>query len=212
MENTMRNILILILFSVASCNTADKNLIGKMVTKNIPSEDFKIKKGRPLQSTKTISTDTRIGNFNLIERLYDTVWYQTEKDYDDGKLEVETEFVIFDNKSWVVEREMENGRMEKVDSDDYARLVWLTDVALSGETVDPVSKQTASRNAAIVKNWSRDEVEYEGYWLKDELNLYIVEADTPNEAKAALALIIANPNLSEFLDTEKYLLSTNIQK
>lgn len=114
MENTMRNILILILFSVASCNTADKNLIGKMVTKNIPSEDFKIKKGRPLQSTKTISTDTRIGNFNLIERLYDTVWYQTEKDYDDGKLEVETEFVIFDNKSWVVEREMENGRMEKL--------------------------------------------------------------------------------------------------
>lgn len=212
MENTMRNILILILFSVASCNTADKNLIGKMVTKNIPSEDFKIKKGRPLQSTKTISTDTRIGNFNLIERLYDTVWYQTEKDYDDGKLEVETEFVIFDNKSWVVEREMENGRMEKVDSDDYARLVWLTDVALSGETVDPVSKQTASRNAAIVKNWSRDEVEYEGYWLKDEFNLYIVEADTQNEAKAALALIIANPNLSDFLDTEKYLLSTNIQK
>ncbi len=208
----MRNILILILFSVASCNTADKNLIGKMVTKNIPSEDFKIKKGRPLQSTKTISTDTRIGNFNLIERLYDTVWYQTEKDYDDGKLEVETEFVIFDNKSWVVEREMENGRMEKVDSDDYARLVWLTDVALSGETVDPVSKQTASRNAAIVKNWSRDEVEYEGYWLKDEFNLYIVEADTQNEAKAALALIIANPNLSDFLDTEKYLLSTNIQK
>ena len=183
-----------------------------MVTKNIPSEDFKIKKGRPLQSTKTISTDTRIGNFNLIERLYDTVWYQTEKDYDDGKLEVETEFVIFDNKSWVVEREMENGRMEKVDSDDYARLVWLTDVALSGETVDPVSKQTASRNAAIVKNWSRDEVEYEGYWLKDEFNLYIVEADTQNEAKAALALIIANPNLSDFLDTEKYLLSTNIQK
>lgn len=171
----MRNILILILFSVASCNTADKNLIGKMVTKNIPSEDFKIKKGRPLQSTKTISTDTRIGNFNLIERLYDTVWYQTEKDYDDGKLEVETEFVIFDNKSWVVEREMENGRMEKVDSDDYARLVWLTDVALLGEVVDPVSKQTASRNAAIVKNWSRDEVEYEGYWLKDELNLYIVD-------------------------------------
>ena len=208
----MRNILILILFSVARCNTADKNLIGKMVTKNIPSEDFKIKKGRPLQSTKTISTDTRIGNFNLIERLYDTVWYQTEKDYDDGKLEVETEFVIFDNKSWVVEREMENGRMEKVDSDDYARLVWLTDVALSGETVDPVSKQTASRNAAIVKNWSRDEVEYEGYWLKDEFNLYIVEADTQNEAKAALALIIANPNLSDFLDTEKYLLSTNIQK
>lgn len=90
--------------------------------------------------------------------------------------------------------------------------MWLTDVALSGETVDPVSKQTASRNAAIVKNWSRDEVEYEGYWLKDELNLYIVEADTPNEAKAALALIIANPNLSDFLDTEKYLLSTNIQK
>lgn len=90
--------------------------------------------------------------------------------------------------------------------------MWLTDVALLGEVVDPVSKQTASRNAAIVKNWSRDEVEYEGYWLKDELNLYIVEADTPNEAKAALALIIANPNLSEFLDTEKYLLSTNIQK
>ena len=90
--------------------------------------------------------------------------------------------------------------------------MWLTDVALLGEVVDTVSKQTASRNAAIVKNWSRDEVEYEGYWLKDELNLYIVEAHTPNEAKAAIALIIANPNLSEFLDTEKYLLSTNIQK
>ena len=210
-EKLMKKIALLLLFSVVACSTTDNNLVGKMLTKNIPSTEFTILEGTPLSSLRATGLNSRVGDFNLIERLYDTVWYQTEKDYDDGKLEVETEFVIFDNKSWIVEREMENGRMEEVEADDYAKLTWITDVALTDETV--VDGKTASRNAAIAKNESIDELEleFEGYWLKDEHNLYIVEGDTLLEAQILLDAVIKNPTLAEYLDTEKYILSTNLQ-
>ena len=202
----------ILLFGVVACtttdeNSADKNSSGKMLTKNIPSEDKTVKEGRALDSKSLVTRAT--GDFNLIERLYDTVWFQTEEEFDDGKLETETEFVIFDDKSYIVEREMENGKMEKVEADDFAKLTFIKDVLIDGET-------SPKRNAVIAKNESTDdgelEMEYEGYWLVDAHNLYIVEGDTQAQAERLLKLVIAKPGAAEFLDTEKYLLSTNIQR
>ena len=208
MESIVKKILIILLFGVTACST-NNDLVGKILTENIPSDDKAIKEGTPLSSTRAMSPTAGTGDYDLIQRLYDTVWYQTEKEIDDGKLEVETEFVIFDDKSWIVEREMENGRMERVEADDFAKLTWIKDVLIDGET-------PPKRNAVIAKNTSVDdgelETEFEGYWLKDEYNLYIVEADTEGEAERLLKLVIAKPTLAEYTDTEKYLLSTNIQR
>ena len=123
----MKKIALLLLFSVTACSTTDNNLVGKMLTENIPSEEFTILEGIPLSSTRAMTPTTGTGDYDLIQRLYDTVWYQTEKEFDDGKLEVETEFVIFDDKSWIVEREMENGKMAKVEDDDFAKLTFIKD-------------------------------------------------------------------------------------
>jgi hypothetical protein len=206
----MKKILLILLFSVTACST-NKDLVGKMLTENIPSQDKAIKEGTPLNSTRTVTRAA--GDFNLIERLYDTVWFQTEKDYDDGKLEVETEFVIFDDKSWIVEREMENGRMERVEADDFAKLTWITDIPTKEEEA-AIDGKTVSRNAAIARNESIDdgelEMEYEGYWLEDENTLYIVEGDTSEQAERLLKAVIANPTAAEYLDTEKYTLSTTL--
>ena len=206
----MKKILLILLFSVTACST-NKDLVGKMLTENIPSQDKAIKEGTPLNSTRTVTRAA--GDFNLIERLYDTVWFQTEKDYDDGKLEVETEFVIFDDKSWIVEREMENGRMERVEADDFAKLTWITDIPTKEEE-EAIDGKTVSRNAAIARNESIDdgelEMEYEGYWLEDENTLYIVEGDTSEQAERLLKAVIANPTAAEYLDTEKYTLSTTL--
>ena len=208
----------ILLFGVVACTTTEENRVGKMLTENIPSDDKNVREGRALDSTKSVTRAEAEdpADFNLIERLYDTVWFQTEEEFDDGKLETETEFVIFDDKSYIVEREMEDGKMEKVEADDFAKLEWKTDVALAGETVDLTTKKTASRNAFVAKNTSIDdgelEMEYEGYWLVDAHNLYIVEGDTQAQAERLLKLVIAKPGAAEFLDTEKYLLSTNIQR
>ena len=201
----MKKILMILLFGVVACTTTDEK-VGKMLTKNIPSEDKTVKEGRALDSKSLVTRAT--GDFDLIERLYDTVWFQTETEEDDGKLETETEFVIFDDKSYIVEREMEDGKMEKVEADDFAKLTFIKDVEIaSGDT---------TRNAVIAKNESTDdgelEMEFEGYWLKDEYNLYIVEADDAVEAERLLKLVIASPTAAEYTDTEKYLLSTNIQR
>ena len=197
----------ILLFGVVACTTTEENRVGKMLTENIPSDDKTVKEGRALDSKSLVTRAT--GDFNLIERLYDTVWFQTEEEFDDGKLETETEFVIFDDKSYIVEREMENGKMEKVEADDFAKLTFIKDVLIDGET-------PPKRNAVIAKNESTDdgelEMEFEGYWLKDEYNLYIVEADDAVEAERLLKLVIASPTAAEYTDTEKYLLSTNIQR
>ena len=206
----MKKILLILLFSVTACST-NKDLVGKMLTENIPSQDKAIKEGTPLNSTRTVTRAA--GDFNLIERLYDTVWFQTEKELDDGVVEVETEFVIFDDKSWIVEREMENGRMERVEADDFAKLTWITDIPTKEEE-EAIDGKTVSRNAAIARNESIDdgelEMEYEGYWLKDNHNLYIVEGNSEAEAERLLKLVIANPTAAEYLDTEKYTLSTTL--
>ncbi|MGL4676326.1 MAG: hypothetical protein ACRCWI_01500 [Brevinema sp.] len=191
----------LILFLLVSCSSLDnKTPTEKILTKNIPSTDKLIREGRNLNTTSFRQRNTT--EYNLIERLYDTVWYQTEEEFDDGKLETETKLVIFNKDSSVVDREIENGIMEKIDDDDFSALTDITDVTANG-VLD-------LRNAVVALHHFLDgDREYKGYWLKDEYNLYIVEGDTKNEATAQLQKIMKNPTLAEFLDTEKYLLSTN---
>lgn len=201
----MNIIVTFLLLIMVSCSTTP-NTTGKMVTKNIPSTDKTVKEGTPLNA-KSYAGNSRAtpSEYNVIERLYDTVWFQTEEEFDDGELEVETEFVIFDNKSWVLEREMENGIMEEVEEDDFSELKTCKEVA-NGD----------KKNAIIVLSTSKDgsetETEYEGYWLQDDHNLVIVEGDNLNEVQTRLEAIIAIPNLNDidYEDTEKYLLSTNL--
>ena len=90
----MKKILMILLFGVVACttteeNSADKNRVGKMLTENIPSDDKNVREGSALDSTKAVTRAEAEdpADFNLIERLYDTVWFQTEEEFDDGKLE-----------------------------------------------------------------------------------------------------------------------------
>ncbi|MGL5956493.1 MAG: hypothetical protein ACRC0X_07835 [Brevinema sp.] len=198
--------IFILLLLLSSCTLTNNKNTNKILTKNIPSTDKFVKEGRPLNrallrnSVREVKEDT---TYNLIERLYDTVWYQTEEEYDDGILETETELVIFNNNSSMLEREIENGIMEPIEDDDYSVLSEIMDVIVAG-----ISDNT--RNAVTVKHLSIDETEYKGYWLKDEYNLYIVEGDTAVEAKQNLERVMKNPNLAEVLDTDRFLLSTNI--
>ena len=51
----MKKILLILLFSVTACST-NKDLVGKMLTENIPSQDKAIKEGTPLNSTRTVKS------------------------------------------------------------------------------------------------------------------------------------------------------------
>lgn len=201
----MKYLIYSIFFVLISCSQTENLLVSeKPLTKNIPSTDKTILEGRSLNTassiTKTANQNTT-QEYTLIERLYNTVWFQTEKDYDDGRLEIETEFIMFNDKSWVVEREVENGKMERVEADDYKYLQVVKDDILD------------DKNAAIVlaQELGDDDVEYQGFWLKDENTLYVIEAETIASAVLQLKAIIAQPALAHFNDTEKYILSVNKQ-
>ncbi|MGL4389246.1 MAG: hypothetical protein ACRCTJ_07635 [Brevinema sp.] len=196
----MRYILLITLFFITSCSITDKGRAEKLLTINIPSTNRLVKAGTPLSSkTKRVTDLSTKTEYNVIERLYNTTWYQTEKEYDDGKLEYETEFVIFNSSSSVVEREMKNGRMERIERDDYKKLIILS-TTIAGIT---------DLNAAVVQSVDGDgDKEYEGYWLKDEHNLFIVEGRNKADVQRRLELIIQDPMNSLYFDTEKYLLST----
>lgn len=193
----MRKFLIFLGILVASCSVADKRS-AKILTGNIPSTDKQVLTGRSLSARSASKAASRATTeYGLIERLYDTVWYQTEEEFDDGRLEVETELVAFNANSWVVEREIENGIMERVERDDYKQLTF-------------VEGLNADSNSVIVSAREADgDIEYEGYWLEDEYNLYIVEADSQDRVRTRLEAIRNSPATAN-RKAEKYLLSTNI--
>ena len=93
---------------------------NKPLTGQIPSTDKTKLEGTKLSSRKM--EPAADGTYAVWQRLYDTTWYQTEKEIDDGRLDVETEFVFFNSDSSVFEVEVENGRAERPDRDDYAVL------------------------------------------------------------------------------------------
>jgi len=202
-----------ILLSV-SCSTSVGN--DKPLTKNIPSTDKTVLRGETVNNGRShiaqLNRNQGTQKYNVVKRLYGTVWYQTEKDWDDGKLETETEFVFFENKPGsiprLVEREMENGKIETPDADDY-KLLKVVETGLGTVTRNPKVLDPKANNAAIVSvKEPGDNLEYEGYYLEDKKTLFIVEGDSQSEVKFGLKGIIDDPSSPLWLKN-KYTLSTS---
>ncbi|WP_020004970.1 hypothetical protein [Brachyspira innocens] len=215
---------------VISCNSKQAPTIGdKPLTTIVPSDDKTVREGTLLSdwdgstqslainasvkvnntsdnNTSSANDNTSQGNtqtpegYNLLQRLYSTTWYQSEEDYDDGRLETEEEFILFNSASEICKREYENGRIDG--RDEYSTLVWVDDVALD------VQDDKKSRNACIVQNKERydNDTEYEGYYLVDRDTLYIVDGDTQDEVKRKLNDIISG-NTQRYTE-DKFVLST----
>ena len=174
----------------------------KPLTGQIPSTDkFKLE-GTKISSRAMKPADD--GTYAVWQRLYDTTWYQTEKEFDDGRLEVETEFVFFNADSSVFEVEVENGRAERPDRDDYAVLTPVKEITYTSENRPDGNDQ----NAWIVSKLDGEgELEFEAYWLYKEDILYITEGDSVQEAEQMMTFVM--DYLFEGDDTERYLLSVS---
>ena len=217
---------------VVSCNSKQAFTIGdKPLTTIVPSDDKNVKEGTLLDNwdgrtqslainasvkvnntsdnnTSSANDNTSQGNtqtptgYNLLQRLYSTTWYQSESDYDDGRLETEELFVFFNENSEMVQREYENGIIDE--RDEYSTLEWIRDVTI------PNAQANKDRNACIVRNTEQDryetDTEYEGYYLVDRNTLYIVDGDNEKEVMEALTDIISG-NTQRYTE-EKFVLST----
>ena len=177
---------------------------NKPLTGQIPSTDKTKLEGTKLSSSsRKMEPAADDGTFAVWQRLYDTTWYQTEKEFDDGRLEVETEFVFFNSDSSVFEVEVENGRAERPDRDDYAVLTPIKAITYTSDNRTDGNDQ----NAWIVSKLDGEgEREYEAYWLYKEDILYITEGDHESEVEEQMKRVM--DNLREGDDTERYLLST----
>lgn len=225
-------LLIISIISMAAISCADSNGAGgateSLVTKNIPSINKSVKDGTPnTQSSVSLSVSAQAtaqaygdvtlvedknpatGTYSVLERLYSTTWYQSESDYDDGKLETEETFIFFDPSSKMVQREYENGVLDG--RDEYSALEWITDITLTLGDFAPLQGEQ-SRNACIVKNKEMNDndrdTEYEAYFLYNENTLYIVDGDTEAEVSRELQQLIKNiANNSPRAYGDKYVLS-----
>lgn len=217
MKKIMLIISILSIFAVSCGNKATGPAMGdKPLTTNVPSDDKTKLEGTPLsqwddsQANKSITINNasvsdnteKTKEYTLLERLYSTVWYQSESDYDDSRLETEEEFVFFNESSEMVKREYENGKIDG--RDDYSALEHITDITLT------VQDDRKSRNACIVKNIEKDgwgyDMEYEGYYLVDRNTLYIVDGDSADKVKNKLNDLISG-NTQRYIE-DKFVLST----
>ena len=212
------------LIAVSCSNVNSSNGGGnKPLTENIPSIDKTILSGRLLEQRSAVSVQTaaatgsgttgELGSeinvntddtganreYTLLDRLYNTTWYQSEKDSDDGKIEVEEEFILFNSNSEISKREYENGRLDET---DYATLEYLKSFRT------PLIEENTDANACIVRNTERHErdMEYEGYYLVDKDTLYIVDGDNEEEVIKSLKALI-NGNTDPYIE-DKYVLST----
>lgn len=224
-------LLILSIISVAAISCADKNAAGgateSLVTKNIPSLNKSVKEGKDntqnsvslsvsVQANTAATTDPTLaenttqenGTFTLLERLYSTTWYQSEEDYDDGKLETNETFIFFNENSEVVEREYENGVLDG--EDEYSALTWIADIVVQNGSIAQLSGEK-SRNACIVKNTEMDDdrdTDYEAYYLYDANTLYIVDGNNEAQVKRELQDLIKNiASGNQRVYGDKYILS-----
>ena len=185
---------------MASCSDGGSSGGGdKPVTANIPSTDKTVLEGRaPGTSAVSVSARSAVSarsvapaplaagelggeidvtpgsEYNLLERLYSTTWYRSEKEYDDGRLEeIEEEFLYFDENSRMCKREYENGRP---DDTEYAKLTCLESFRTKA------SESNDNANACIVlnKEMGDDDRDFEGYYLPDENTLYVIDGDDVN--------------------------------
>ena len=229
-------LLIISIISMAAISCADSNGAGgstaSLVTQNIPSLDKNKREGTAnTQSGLSLSVSASVSaqagtatttdptleedktpdpnTFNVLQRLYSTVWYQSEEDEDDGRLETEETFLFFDPNSKMVEREYENGILDG--RDEYSTLEWVADIVVKDGT-GSIAQLSGdySRNACIVRNTEMgdNDTEYEAYYLYDEDTLYIVDGGNINNVSRELQQLIKDiQNGSYRANESKYVLS-----
>lgn len=215
-----------------SCSTDGEPSGKKPLTESIPSINKTVLDGkavnaqtRQTKQTVAIQDPAEQGGdadtYNIAARLKDTVWFQSEEDYDDGKIEIETEYIFFSDASEIFEKEVENGITETPEEDDYGTLKFIIDVN-SGAT--EVLTTEIARNAGIVERVTTEtddgrpetELDYIGLYLYDENTLFVVDEDTQVEATTKLTLILnaakAGTITTAMKEEYQYLLSTEALK
>ena len=170
-------------------------------------------------STITPAADTATNNskaenervYSVLTRLYSTVWFQTEEEQDDGKVETESTFHYFNEDSKVEERELETG---EPDESEYSTVEIVEGIELV--TSQNNGDTNRDRNACVVKNTELgdNDSEYQLYYLKDENTLYVIELtekytktnELQNRAKSIIRELEGN-DASKY-NKDKYALST----
>ena len=132
----------------------------------------------------TTANDRKAENekvYSVLTRLYSTVWFQTEEEQDDGKVETESTFLFFNENSEIEKRELETG---EPDESDYSVVEIVEGIELVTSQNNDANRD---RNACIVKNTEigDNDIEYELYYLKDENTLYVIEL-TEKSSKSKL--------------------------
>lgn len=161
----------------------------------------------------TATNDSKAENervYSVLTRLYSTVWFQTEEEQDDGKVETESTFLYFNEDSKVEERELETG---EPDESEYSIVEIVEGIELVTSQNNDANRD---RNACVVKNMELDDndIEYQLYYLKDENTLYVIELtekytktrELQNRAESIIKDLEGN-NASKY-NEDKYALST----
>lgn len=191
-------IVVTVILFLSGCSL--RYFATKPLTGQIPSIDKTVLEGTKLSAASRAATDE---TYPVYQRLYDTTWYRTDKEFDNGRLDVETEFVFFNQDSSVFEIEVENGRVERPEKDDYAVLTPVKELTYVSEN----RPDGTDMNAWIISKLDGEgEREYEAYWLYTDHILYITEGDTAAEAEFLMKVVM--DSLREGDDTERFLLST----
>ena len=169
-------------------------------------------------STITPAADTATNNskaenervYSVLTRLYSTVWFQTEEEQDNGKVETESTFLYFNGDSKVEERELETG---EPDESEYSIVEIVEGIELVTIQNNDANRD---RNACVVKNMEigDNDSEYQLYYLKDENTLYVIELtekytktnELQNRAKSIIRELEGN-DASKY-NKDKYALST----
>ena len=133
----------------------------------------------------TTANDSKAENekvYSVLTRLYSTVWFQTEEEQDDGKVETESTFLFFNENSEIEKRELETG---EPDESDYSVVEIVEGIEL---VTSQNNDEKRNRNACVVKNTEigDNDTEYELYYLKDENTLYVIELTETYESKSKL--------------------------
>ncbi len=159
------------LFSLASQSSSSTS--GDTITTITPEQD-------------TSNNDSKADSekvYSVLTRLYNTVWFQTEEEYDHGQVETESTFLFFNENSEIEERELETG---EPDESDYSTVKIVDGIELV--TSQNNNDTSRDRNACIVKNTEigDNDSEYQLYYLKDENTLYVIELTERFTSKNAL--------------------------
>lgn len=148
--------------------------------------------------------------YSVLTRLYSTVWFQTEEEQDNGRVETESTFLYFNEDSKVEERELETG---EPDESEYSIVEIVEGIKLVTSQNNDANRD---RNACVVKNTELgdNDSEYQLYYLKDENTLYVIELtekytktnELQNRAESIIRELEGN-DASKY-NKDKYALST----